>query len=146
VHLQMFPDIPDNWRDDALAEKWAKIRSVRRVVTGALEIERAEKRIGSSLQARPVVHTTAGNRALFEDLDAAELFITSGAEFSSDTAPADAFRMEGIDGVAVVPTLSSTDKCPRCYQFPKDIGADPAHPEVCGRCADAFTHHTHSAA
>ena len=145
VHLQMFPDIPDNWRDDALAEKWAKIRSVRRVVTGALEIERAEKRIGSSLQARPVVHTTAGNRALFEDLDAAELFITSGAEFSSDAAPADAFRIEGIDGVAVVPTLSSTDKCPRCYQFPKDIGADPAHPEVCGRCADAFTHHTHSA-
>src|SRR5262249_21941256 len=51
VHLQLFPEIPVKWRDDALAEKWRKIRAVRRVVTGALEIERAGKRIGSSLEA-----------------------------------------------------------------------------------------------
>ena len=53
----MFPDIPDNWQDDALAAKWQNIRLLRRVVTGALEIERAEKRIGSSLQAHPTVYT-----------------------------------------------------------------------------------------
>ena len=41
VHLQLFPNIPTGWRDDALAEKWRKIRTVRRVITGALEIERA---------------------------------------------------------------------------------------------------------
>ncbi len=140
VHLQGFPEIPDGWRDDALADKWKQIREVRRVVTGALEIERAEKRIGSSLQASPVVHTTQQNQALFEGLDAAELFITSDAAFSTGDAPANAFRMEDIDEIAVVPNLSDAEKCPRCYKFPKDIGSDPAHLEVCGRCADAVTH------
>ena len=56
VHLEPFPAVPQSWRDDALAEKWRKLRNVRRVVTGALEIERAGKRIGSSLEAHPVVY------------------------------------------------------------------------------------------
>ncbi len=140
VHLQTFPEIPTDWRDDALAAKWKKVRAVRRAVTGALEVERAEKRIGSSLQARPVVHTNAENRDLFKDLDPAELFITSGAEFSTEEAPDSAFRMEDVKDVAVVPHHAANEKCPRCYQFPEDIGVDPAHPEVCGRCADAVTH------
>src|SRR5690606_4904339 len=58
VHLEQFREVPPEWRDDALAEKWRKIRQVRRVVTGALEIERKEKTIGSSLEAAPVVHVT----------------------------------------------------------------------------------------
>ncbi len=58
VHLEPFPTVPAAWRDDALAAKWEKIRRVRRVVTGALELERAAKRIGSSLEAAPVVHIT----------------------------------------------------------------------------------------
>src|SRR5260370_41103150 len=56
VHLEGFPDIPAAWRDDALARVWGDIRRVRRVVTGALEIERADKRIGSSLEAGPAIY------------------------------------------------------------------------------------------
>ena len=56
VHLETFPEMPAAWRDDALAEHWAQVRRVRRVVTGALEIERAQKRIGASLEAAPVVY------------------------------------------------------------------------------------------
>src|SRR5690606_37901202 len=56
VHLEQFPAVPAEWRDDALEAKWEKIREVRSVVTGALEIERREKRIGASLEAAPVVH------------------------------------------------------------------------------------------
>ena len=52
MHLELFPEVPANWRDDKLADKWRKVRTVRRVVTGALEIERAQKRIGSWLEAR----------------------------------------------------------------------------------------------
>src|SRR5205823_3156316 len=66
VHLLGFPAGLGVWRDDALAEKWRKVRSVRRVVTGALEIERAAKRIGSSLEAAPVVHVA--DRELFAAL------------------------------------------------------------------------------
>ena len=56
VHLEPFPAIPAAWRDEALAHVWGDIRRVRRVVTGALEIERANKRIGSSLEAAPVIY------------------------------------------------------------------------------------------
>ena len=80
VHLRTFPDIPGDWLDPDLARKWARLREVRRVVTGALELERAERRIGASLEARPVVHVTDGILELFEGLDPAELFITSDAE------------------------------------------------------------------
>ncbi|KAB2863577.1 MAG: isoleucine--tRNA ligase, partial [Bauldia sp.] len=56
VHLEQFRAIPAEWKDEALAARWRKVRTVRRVVTGALEVERREKRIGSSLEAAPVVH------------------------------------------------------------------------------------------
>ena len=53
VHLENFPEVPKSWRNEALAADWEAIKRVRRVVTGALEIERANKRIGSSLEALP---------------------------------------------------------------------------------------------
>ncbi len=58
VHLEQFPAIPAEWKNEALAEKWKKVRAIRSAVTGALEIERKDKRIGSSLEAAPVVHIT----------------------------------------------------------------------------------------
>ncbi len=78
VHLQLFPEVPADWRDDALEAKWAKIRRVRRVVTGALEVERAAKRIGSSLEAAPMVHVTdAELMAALAGIDLSEVAITS---------------------------------------------------------------------
>src|SRR3546814_5391503 len=56
VHREVFPILPEEWLNPALGEKWEKVRRVRRAVTGALELERAEKRIGASLQAHPVVY------------------------------------------------------------------------------------------
>ena len=62
VHLRLYPEIPPAWRDAALGAKWETVRSLRRVVTGALELERAEKRIGSSLQAAPACPCEQGIR------------------------------------------------------------------------------------
>ncbi len=88
VHLETFPDTPAAWRDDALAESWAKIRRVRRVVTGALEIERAQKRIGASLEAAPVVHVADESlREAVEGLDLAEICITSGIRLDAGRGP-----------------------------------------------------------
>ena len=141
VHLRTFPDLPASWRDDALMEKWRRVRTVRRVVTGALELERAEKRIGSSLQAAPRVFTDADTAALFADLDGAELFITSSAAFDTGTAPENAFRLEEVPDVAVVPALADGEKCERCYQVLKGVGCVSSHPTVCRRCADAADNH-----
>jgi isoleucyl-tRNA synthetase len=56
VHMQLFPDTPEGWLDPALAAKWDSVRRVRRVVLGALEVERRDKRIGASLEAAPAIH------------------------------------------------------------------------------------------
>jgi hypothetical protein len=78
VHLETFPEIPSEWRDEALAAKWAKVRRVRSVVTGALEIERANKKIGSSLEAAPQVFVAeAGLLEALQGVDLAEVCITS---------------------------------------------------------------------
>ena len=140
VHLRTFPDIPESWRDDALAEKWRKIRRLRRVVTGAIELERAEKRIGSSLQSRPLVYTTDEYFDLFNGLDAGELFITSGAQLETSEAPTDAFTLDEIVDIAVVPAPANGDKCERCYQFLDEVGNYDEFPGVCGRCADAVSY------
>ena len=58
VHLRLFPELPAAWHDPALGARWERIRRIRRVVTGALEVERREKRIGSSLEAAPQVFVT----------------------------------------------------------------------------------------
>jgi isoleucyl-tRNA synthetase len=139
IHLETFPDVPAAWRDDKLAEKWRKVRTVRRVVTGALEIERAQKRIGSSLEAHPIVHVS--DEDLFEaviDVDLAEICITSAATLVKDAGPADAFRLPDVAGVAVVPNLAEGAKCARSWKILTNIGADPEYPDVSPRDAKAL--------
>ncbi len=139
VHLELFPEVPAAWRDDRLAEKWRKVRIVRGVVTGALEIERAQKRIGSSLEAHPIVHVS--NRELYEavvDIDLAEVCITSAATLVEDEGPADAFRLPDVVGVAVKPNLAEGTKCARSWKILTNIGADPDYPDVSPRDAKAL--------
>ncbi len=140
VHLRTFPEVPGAWRDEALAARWASLREVRRAVTGALEIERAEKRIGSSLQAHPVVHLTPALAEAFAAAEAggvggADLFITSGATLSLDPAPESAFRLADVPDVAVVPERAAGAKCARCWKVLDEVGRqEPA--DLCRRCAD----------
>jgi isoleucyl-tRNA synthetase len=139
VHLELFPEVPADWRDEKLADKWRKVRTVRRVVTGALEIERAQKRIGSSLEAHPIVHVS--NAELYEavvDIDLAEVCITSAATLAEDEGPADAFRLADVAGVAIVPNLAEGTKCARSWKILNDIGADPEYPDVSLRDAKAL--------
>jgi len=139
VHLELFPDVLAAWRDDRLAEKWRKVRELRRVVTGALEIERAHKRIGSSLEAHPIVHVS--NEELYEavlDVDLAEVCITSAATLVEGEGPADAFRLADVAGVAVVPNLAEGTKCARSWKILTTIGADPEFPDVSPRDARAL--------
>jgi isoleucyl-tRNA synthetase len=141
VHLRLFPAIPADWRDDALAERWRKVRAVRRAVTGALEIERREKRIGASLQASPTVYLTADLMAALDGVDLAELAITSGIALVEGEGPADAFRLDISPGVAVVPDSAAGNRCERCWQVTDEVGQDPEHPDLCRRCGDAVAEH-----
>jgi len=139
VHNETFPEIPAAWRNDALSEKWKKIRAVRRAVTGALEIERAQKRIGSSLEAAPAIYIAdAALREACNGIDMAEVCITSDARVEAGEGPADAFRMPEVSGVAVVPTRAEGKKCARSWKISPLVGTDREFPDVTLRDAAAL--------
>ena len=138
VHLQVFPETPKGWADAALVQKWARIRTLRRVVTGALEVARRDKVIGASLEARPVLYVSdEKDAALFDGLDLGEIVITSGAKVSTGTPADDAFHLPEVVGVAVAFHHAEGDKCARCWMVLPEVGTVPAHTDLCVRCADA---------
>ncbi|QPF85984.1 isoleucine--tRNA ligase [Bradyrhizobium genosp. L] len=139
VHLTLFPEDLAQYRDEALAAKWETIRNVRRVVTGALELERAAKRIGSSLEASPVIFIADRSMlATLFDVDLAEVCITSNYEVREGEAPADAFRLDAVPGVAVVVEKAVGTKCARSWKILPTIGEDPEYPDVSPRDAQAL--------
>ncbi len=139
VHMEQFMDVPESWKAPELADKWKKIRSVRRVVTGALEIERREKRIGSSLEAAPVVHVTdPGLAAAISGQDMAEICITSDIVIEDKAASGQAFVLDDVKGVAVVPALAKGTKCARSWRVLPEVGTDPDYPDISLRDAQAM--------
>ncbi len=139
VHLVQFPEVPAEWKNEALEAKWDKIRKVRTVVTGALEVERREKRIGSSLEAAPVVHIAdAELMAALDGQDFAEICITSAISVVSGEGPADGFRLNEVKKVSVEQKLAEGRKCARSWRITTDVGSDAAFPDVSARDAAAL--------
>jgi isoleucyl-tRNA synthetase len=139
VHLELFPELPARWRNDTLADKWRKVRLVRRVVTGAIELERAGKRIGSSLEAAPIVYIRDPELfAALVDIDLAGVSITSAATLVEGEGPPDAFRLDDVAGVAVEVRLAQGRKCARSWKILPSVGSDPHYPDVSPRDAQAL--------
>ena len=137
VHLEDFAETPADWRDDALAQKWASIRAARRVVNGALEEARRDKVIGASLEAAPVLHVAdAETAALLRTVEMADVCITSDLTISEQAVPQEAFKLEG-ERLGVVFAKAQGQKCARCWKVLPDVG-NHAHPGVCGRCNAAL--------
>ena len=138
VHLVDFPETPAAWRDEALAEKWSKVRAARRAVTAALEIQRTDKVIGASLEAAPVVHVDdADMLAALKSVAFDDLCITSGIALTADPAPQEAFRMAEVPGVGVVFEKADGNKCQRCWKILPDVGTH-SHAATCARCDEAL--------
>ena len=133
--LRVFPETPEAWRNDAEALRWAKVQLVTSVVTGALEVERREKRIGAALEAAPGVFIAEADlAAAFQGLDPAEVFRTSAAGLAAGEGPKGAFRLPEVAGVAVEPSLADGCKCARCWR----VLPEAAPPRfLCERCEDA---------
>jgi isoleucyl-tRNA synthetase len=133
VHAQQFPAIPAAWRDDALAEKWRRIRDIRGSITAALEQGRRDKLFGSSLQAVVELPLADDARGLLAAEHWAELAIVSGVTITSATV---------LDGTAapVGIGLAPGSKCARCWRVLPEVGQAAAHPTLCLRCDDAVTH------
>jgi isoleucyl-tRNA synthetase len=140
IHLEQFPAIPTAWRDDQLATTWETIRLLRLAVTGAIEIARAEKQIGSSLEAAPRVYL--GNpehlKAL-EGVDFAEICITSDIAIEFGTPmPEKAFRLAEAPDVGIVVERARGMKCARSWRYFDPATASPDFPDVTPRDAEAL--------
>jgi isoleucyl-tRNA synthetase len=136
--LRVFPETPAAWANPAEAERWAKVQAVTSVVTGALEVERREKRMGAALEAAPVVHISdPALVAAFEGLDLAEVLRTSQATLVEGPGPAAAFRLDGNAAVAVEPLKAEGRKCARSWRILPEVGTDPRYPDLSLRDADA---------
>jgi isoleucyl-tRNA synthetase len=122
VHATLFPKIPAAWRNEALAEKWEKIREQRAVITGAIEAMRRDKTIGSSLQAVAEI-SDAGRDLITSSEDWADICITSGAVFTSMLSA----------------HIAPGAKCERCWRVLEDVGTNAAHPTLCIRCSEAVS-------
>lgn len=144
VHFEQFRKTPLEWKNDALAERWRKVRQVRKVVTGALEMERANKHIGSSLEAAPIVYIS--DISLLESVegfDMAEICITSDIAITNAQAPENAVILDDVAGVAVVSQKAMGQKCARSWRYTHDIGHDKTYPDVSARDAAAL-HELHA--
>jgi isoleucyl-tRNA synthetase len=110
--------------DEALLAKWSRIREIRDVVNKDIEAVRAEGKVGSSLQANLQLSAPAEDFALLGSLgdDLKFVFITSAVELAAGEA------------LSTLVTPSAAQKCDRCWHYRDDVGHDPAHPTICGRC------------
>lgn len=130
IHERLFPEVNSAWKREDLCEKWQKIRTIRRVITSALEQERLAKTITSSLQASVVLFVTKDNAALLKDVDMAELALVSQFTMLTAQPRAGAVTLEDVPDVGAIVTAAAGTKCPRCWKIIKDKEAEA----LCPRC------------
>jgi isoleucyl-tRNA synthetase len=139
IHLTQFPAGLALFTDEKLAAKWRTIRRIRAVVTGALEIERAQKAIGSSLEADPQVFINdPALREALEGVDFADVCITSAIEIVAGEPPEGAFTLPETPDVGVVSRRAQGRKCARSWRISPLVGTDPEFPDVTPRDAKAL--------
>ncbi|MDB4190417.1 MAG: isoleucine--tRNA ligase [Amylibacter sp.] len=139
IHLVDIPETPSDWLNVELATKWETIRNVKRVVTGAIEVERTAKNIGSSLEAAPEVYFNSSNnlKDLSESVEFADICITSDIKLI-EGAPLDkGFVLDDVPHVEVIFKKADGDKCMRCWKITTDVGQQK-HDGCCQRCSDAL--------
>ncbi len=124
VHLQLWPDVPGEWRDDTLGTTWDRLRALRTLVTAAIEPMRRAKELGSSAQAAVHLTAPAADLALVESVDFADICIVSSVATT-----------EGPEALATAQVCSHA-KCDRCWRFLPDVGQQSDHPTLCLRCTE----------
>lgn len=110
--------------DEALLTKWARIREIREAVNKDIEVLRAAGQVGASLQAQVSLTLEPADFALLQSLgaDLKFVFITSAVTLAQG------------DAMAIAAAATTAAKCERCWHYTDDVGADAAHPGICGRC------------
>jgi len=129
IFTQVYHEPPPVPGHEALLAKWSAIRAFRGEVLKRIEALREQGKVGSSLQAEIDVHAHGARHGLLDSLGEELKFLTVTSRAGLHRAAS--AQDERID---VLP--SQHTKCERCWHYCEDVGAEPAHPGICGRCAD----------
>jgi isoleucyl-tRNA synthetase len=115
--------------DESLLRKWARIREIREQVNKDIEVLRADGKLGASLQAEVTLTVNEDDHAMLASLgaDLKFVFITS------------AITLIAGDALSTGASVTNGTKCERCWHYTDDVGADTAHPTICGRCVGNLT-------
>lgn len=129
VMLHAFHKLPTQNIDEGMLARWQIIREVRATVMKEIEAVRTTGKIGASLQAEIVVKASGAKYDALASLgdDLRFVFITSAASVEK-------VADEASEAIIVAP--SAHQKCSRCWHYRADVGRNPEHPELCGRCDD----------
>ena len=107
IHLTNFPNIPSNWLNENLDKKWKDLFAIKQKVNIAIEEKRAQKEIGSSLEADVSLYLKDNDIKLLEGLDLEEYFITSKVNLQK--SPDQDMKIEV--------KRSSGSKCTLCWKI-----------------------------
>ena len=127
IHLQTFTKIPKNWENVKLSKKWEKFKIIRKVVNAAIEVKRANKDIGASLEADVEIYLEEDYLKIVKDLDLSESFITSKVEVKKMIDNNNLFKLGEIENIKVLVKKATGQKCPRCWKI---------FPGPCPRCLE----------
>jgi len=134
IHLEEFIKTDIKYKNDVIAKKWEQIKNIRKVITGALEIKRANKSIGSSLESHIDIYLPKEIKLMIENIDLSEIAITSSANLLVGESPSSGFSLDDIKNIFVDVKKANGLKCKRCWKFDKKINSD----DICKRCTDAI--------
>src|SRR5208283_2245511 len=141
IFLAGFPNVKDEFIDEALETRWSKLITIRDEANKALEIKRKDKFIGNALEAKLVFYAADAEFALLENYKGflPALFIVSVAETRLFTGPIpDAYESTEIKHFYIKVERASGNKCERCWNWSELVGSFEDHPEVCERCYHAI--------
>ena len=134
IHLEDFLKASQDFKNNDIANKWNIIKNIRKVITGAIEKKRAEKLIGSSLEANVIIYVKEDLKKKIEEINFDEIAITSSFQLLDYKNKKDYFALEEIDDVAVTVEKTDGQKCERCWKY-TDILQDK---QICQRCDEAI--------
>ena len=135
VFFAAFPEVNEGFYDEELEKKWAALFLLRSEVNKAIEIKRAEKFLGNSLEAKVLLRLPEGYRFLQEGYDdfLPTFFIVSEAVIAESTI-SDAYKSADIEGLEVRVEKAAGTKCQRCWNWRESVGTFADAPDVCDRC------------
>jgi len=134
IHLEQFLKVDKIYKNDLIAKKWNNIKDIRKVITGALEKKRADKTIGSSLEAHINIYLSKEIKSIVSNVDMSEIAITSSSSIITEKKPISGFNLEDIKDVVIEVEKAKGEKCNRCWKYSVKINTN----NICERCSESI--------